>query len=43
MMRHTADYTVYRAVWISKTGLPDGVVVLMEERDINDEYSANVV
>lgn len=25
MMRHTADYSVYRAVWISQTGLPAGV------------------
>jgi hypothetical protein len=25
MMRHTADYSVYRAVWISQTGLPAGI------------------
>lgn len=25
MMRHTADYRVYRAVWISQTGLPAGI------------------
>jgi hypothetical protein len=25
LMRHTADYRVYRAVWFSSTGLPSGV------------------
>lgn len=24
-MRHTANYNVYRAIWISTTGLPDGI------------------
>lgn len=24
-MRHTANYNIYRAVWISTTGLPDGI------------------
>jgi len=39
MMRHTApDYAVYRAVWFSKTGLPNGVA----ERDYRGAaYSAN--
>lgn len=33
MMRHTADYSVYRAVWISQTGLPAGA------NDYDDENS----
>jgi hypothetical protein len=25
MMRHTANYRTYRAVWFSQTGLPSGL------------------
>jgi hypothetical protein len=32
LMRHTADYRVYRAPWCSFTGLPDGVVSENENR-----------
>ena len=28
LMRHTADYRVYRAVWFSSTGLPSGVGIV---------------
>jgi PLAC8 family. len=47
MMRHTADYSVYRAVWLSKTGLPDGVVVAsseqQQEREISERHFADNV